>query len=117
MATVRFRRAPGDPVEISAETRGRLASMTDAEIEAAALADPDAQPLTDEQLERGAFLRDLRVARAALGLDLDAFAGAIRISPDVVRCWERGERPDPAARTLLRLLARNPQAVLRLLEA
>src|SRR5580704_5855650 len=59
---IRYR--PGiDPKPVGKTDWARLAAMTDEEIEAAALADPDAQPLTDEELAefvRPALLKRLR---------------------------------------------------------
>jgi putative transcriptional regulator len=43
--------------------------MTDDEVEAAALSDPDAQPLSDEQLARAFRPRELVALRQRLGLD------------------------------------------------
>ncbi len=46
------------------EERARLLAMTEEEIEAAALADPDNPPWTAEELEQAARERDARLAAA-----------------------------------------------------
>ena len=51
----------------------RADAMTDKEIHAAALADPDAQPLTLERLTRMRRTPQARIIRRALGLSQDEF--------------------------------------------
>ena len=47
---MKFERDPDNPPTLTPAQRARLEAMTDADVKAAACADPDAQPLTDEQL-------------------------------------------------------------------
>jgi putative transcriptional regulator len=68
----------------------RVDKMTDDEVEAAALSDPDAQPLTDEQLARAFRPRKLVELRQRLGLDQAEFARRFRIDLDTLKGWERG---------------------------
>lgn len=85
--------------------------MTDDEITAAALSDPDCQPLTDEQLRT---MRNMsaKAIRERLGLSQAAFAARFNLDVRAVQDWEQGRRrPDRAARTLLRVIDANPQAV------
>ena len=57
-----------------------------------------------------------RRIRQGLGLTQGEFARRIRVSPETVRNWEQGKRcPAGAARALLRVLERDPEAVLRVL--
>ena len=59
---------------------------------------------------------DLRAIRRRLGMSEEAFASAIGMTVPTVREWERhGSRLDPAARVLLRILEREPEAALRAL--
>ena len=61
---------------------------------------------------------DVRAIRAATGLTREAFATRFGLKLNAVRDWEQGLRkPDPAARTLLRVIEREPEAVVRALEA
>ncbi len=60
---------------------------------------------------------DVRAIRTATGLSRDAFAARFGLKLAAVRDWEQGLRtPDPAARTLLRVIEKEPGAVVRALE-
>jgi putative transcriptional regulator len=86
--------------------------MTDAEVEAAALADPDAQPLTEEELARFERVPHVKTIRERLRLTQKQFAEMFGLSLSGVRDWEQGRFiPDQAARTLLKVIDRNPEAV------
>lgn len=105
---VRFVLDPKNPPGLSAETKARLEAMTDEDVEAAASSDPDAQPLSDEQLEAMA----IQALRKRLGLTQQAFADCYRIPLGTLRDWEQGRaRPDQAARAYLTVIGHNPQAV------
>lgn len=59
---------------------------------------------------------DVQKARKRLGLSQDKFAEAFGVSSSTLRKWEQGQRaPTGAARTLLKIIAREPQAVIRAL--
>jgi putative transcriptional regulator len=86
--------------------------MTDEEVEAAAVADPDAQPLAEEQLARFERVPNVKAIREKLRLTQRQFAEMFGLSLSVVRDWEQGRFiPDQAARTLLKVIACNPEAV------
>ena len=108
---IRYR--PGlDPKPADKTDWERVRNMTDEEVEAAALADPDAQPLTDEQLARAFRPRSLVELRQRLGLDQAEFARRFRIDLDTLKAWEQGlDVPDDVARVYLRVIDRNPDAV------
>jgi putative transcriptional regulator len=92
--------------------------MTDAEIHAAALRDPDAQPLTPERLARMRPTPRLKIIRRALGLTQEEFAARYQIPLGTLRDWEQGTKePDQAARAYLKAISGDPAAVLRALEA
>jgi putative transcriptional regulator len=56
--------------------------------------------------------------RERLGMTQAAFARALRIPLSTLRNWEQGRvLPDPAARSLLALVAKNPKAALKALAA
>lgn len=61
---------------------------------------------------------DVRTIRAKTGLTREAFATRFGLKVTAVRDWEQGlRRPDPAARTLLLVIDREPDAVERALKA
>jgi putative transcriptional regulator len=61
---------------------------------------------------------DIQKARKKLGLSQDQFALAFGVSASTLRKWEQGQRsPTGAAETLLKIIDREPQAVLRALKA
>lgn len=56
--------------------------------------------------------------RKRLGMTQDEFARALRIPLSTLRNWEQGRvLPDPAARSLLTIVAKNPKAALKALAA
>ncbi len=96
---------------------GRVDAMTDEEVIAAALDDPDAQPLTDEIAKFRRRLPQVRVIRRALRLTQEEFAARYHIPVGTLRDWEQGRtEPDQPAKAYLRAIAGDPQAVWRALE-
>jgi putative transcriptional regulator len=90
----------------------RADGMSDDDIHAAALADPDAQPLTPERLAHMKRTPQVRIIRRALGLSQEEFATRFRIPLGTLRDWEQGRKdPDAAARAYLIVIGRNPAAV------
>ncbi len=95
----------------------RLRSLTDEEVEAAARSDPDAQPMTEEQLARSFRPLDVIRTRKRLGLSQAAFARRFQINLRTLQDWEQGRRtPEEIARAYLRVIERNPDAVAAALE-
>jgi putative transcriptional regulator len=96
----------------------RFDALTDAEVHAAALADRDAQPLTDQSLARMKPVPRAGTLRRALGLTLEEFAGRYQIPIGTLRDWEQGRsQPDQPARAYLTVIAHDPEGVRRALEA
>lgn len=92
--------------------------LTEEEIHAAALSDPDAQPWTAEQLARARRVVDVRLIRERFGLTQEEFARRFGLKLDMVRGWEdRTLRPDAAAVTLLRVIWAEPETVRRVVAA
>jgi putative transcriptional regulator len=90
----------------------RADAMTEAEIHAAALSDPDAQPLTPKRLAGMRRTPQVRIIRRALGLSQEEFAARFHIPLGTLRDWEQGRKdPDTAARAYLRVIGHNPAAV------
>ena len=114
---IRYR--PGvDPKPVDGTDWQRVQRMTDEEIEAAALADPDAQPLTDAELSRAFQPAALRELLGRLGLSQTEFAKRFQIDLRILQDWEQARRvPDDIARTYLRVIERDPEAVAAALQA
>lgn len=95
-----------------------LRPMTDDEIHAAALRDPDAQPLTDQDMSRMRRVSRAKTLRRALGLTQEEFASRYQIPLGTLRDWEQGRaEPDQPARAYLRAIAGDPEAVRTALQS
>jgi putative transcriptional regulator len=89
-------------------------AMTDEQVEAAALADPDAQPMTDAQLARKPVARSKTIRRAP-GLTQEAFCERYHIALGTLRDWEQGKtEPDQTARAYLKTIATDPEGIARI---
>lgn len=90
----------------------RFDAMTPEERHAAALADPDAQPLTEEDIARMKPIPRVSIIRRAMRLTQEEFSQRFRIPLGTLRDWEQGRKePDAATRAYLVVIARNPTAV------
>lgn len=95
---------------------GRLDTMTDDEVVAAARSDPSAQPLTPEQLAKMRRVPRVRVVRQQLGMTQAEFADAFHLPITTLRDWEQHRSvPDAPARALLLAIERNPKVMRKLL--
>jgi len=96
----------------------RLRAMTDEEVTAAALSDPDARPMTPEQLRSARRVPRTKTLRRALHLTQEEFATRYRIPIGTLRDWEQGRcEPDQPAQAYLTVIARDPEGVQRALQA
>jgi putative transcriptional regulator len=96
----------------------RFDAMTEAEKHAAALSDPDALPLTEEDMRRMKRTPRAKIIRRALGLSQEDFAARYHIPIGTLRDWEQGRvEPDQAARAYLTVIAREPEAVRKALSS
>jgi putative transcriptional regulator len=94
----------------------RLEAMTEEEIEANALSDPDNPPLTDAELARLRPVPNPRRIRERLKLTQEQFATRFEVPLGTLRDWEQGvSYPDSAAKTLLRVIDKDPEAVVNAL--
>jgi putative transcriptional regulator len=94
----------------------RFDAMTDAQRHQAALSDPDARPLTEDDFRRMKRTPRAKIIRRALGLSQEEFAARFHIPVGTVRDWEQGRaEPDQAARAYLTVIAREPEAVRKAL--
>jgi putative transcriptional regulator len=93
-----------------------MRKMTMKQIEEAARADPDAQPLTAADLKRMKRSPQVRIIRQALGLTQEQFASRFGIPIGTLRDWEQQRKePDQTAKTYLRVIARIPDEISRAL--
>lgn len=89
-------------------------AMTDEEVEAAALADPDAQPLSDAALERALLGPHPRLVRRRLRLTCEEFAERYRLPLETVLAWEKRDfEADAVARAFMRAIMNDPVGVAR----
>ena len=87
-------------------------AMTDEQRHAAALGDPDAQPISPENIGHMKRTPQVKVIRRALGLSQEEFAARFHIPLGTLRDWEQSRKePDAAGRAYLTVIARNPNAV------
>jgi putative transcriptional regulator len=94
-----------------------LPHLTDEEINAAALTDPDNPPRTPEMQTRLKRVPQVKVMRRALRMTQEEFSARFRIPLGTLRDWEQGKsEPDQAARAYLTVIARDPDAVRRALD-
>ncbi len=112
---------PGDPPIKTDTDWNAVNALTEEQIRAAALADPDAQPIplgSDEDLAKQGLIRVVNVKklRERLGLTQEIFAATYRIPVGTLRDWEQLRKlPDAPARAYLTVIASNPEAVAGML--
>jgi putative transcriptional regulator len=95
-----------------------LAPMSDEAVHAAAVGDPDAQPLGEARLAGMTLVPRVRSLRRALGLTQDEFSARYHIPLGTLRDWEQGRcEPDQPAKAYLKAIAGNPEGVLQGLRA
>lgn len=93
------------------------APMTDDEIMAAALSDPDARPLTEADFARMRRTPRMKGLRRALFLTQEEFASRYHIPLGTLRDWEQGRtEPDQPAKAYLKVIAHDPEGVRVALE-
>lgn len=90
--------------------------MTEEEITAAAESDPDARPMTPEQLRNAKRVPRSKSLRRALGLTQEEFSARYHIPVGTLRDWEQGRsQPDAPARAYLTVIAGDPEGAARTL--
>jgi putative transcriptional regulator len=83
--------------------------MSEEQIHAAAMADPDARPMTPAERAKARRVPRVRTLRRALGLTQEEFAARYHIPLGTLRDWEQGRtQPDQPARAYLMVIAGNP---------
>ena len=92
--------------------------MTRSAIERAALADPDARPLSSTELKRMKRTPQAKIIRRALGMTQEEFATRYHIPLGTLRDWEQGRAtPDQPTQAYLTVIARSPEGVQQALES
>ena len=90
--------------------------MTEEERHAAAINEPDAQPLTEVGLKRMKKTSRAKIIRRALGLSQEEFSTRYHIPIGTLRDWEQNRcQPDQAARAYLKVIASEPGIVKNIL--
>ena len=106
-------------IEIDRDREQRLRAvkeMSDEDVMARALADPDAQPWTDEQLASARRVPRAKIIRRTLGLTQEEFSERYHIPLGTLRDWEQGRtEPDQASQAFLQVIAMEPEIVSRAL--
>jgi putative transcriptional regulator len=90
--------------------------MTSGDVDIAARADRDSQPLTEADFKRMKRTPQTKIIRRALELTQEEFAERYHIPLGTLRDWEQGRaEPDQPTRAYLTLIARDPEHVNRTL--
>ena len=114
--TTRVTLQAGDAMPRGDTDWARLDAMTDEEVVATARSDPDAPPLTPEQLAGMRRVSRVKVLRQRLGMTQSKFADAFHLPITTLRDWEQHRStPDAPARALLLAIERDPEVMRRLL--
>jgi putative transcriptional regulator len=122
--TAKIRKSDGKAVRIHPDGREEvlpetpMRPMTEEEIYAAALSDPDNPPQTEEQLKEFKRVSRVKRLRWSLGLSQAEFAERYQIPLGTLRDWEQGRtEPDQPARAYLKAIANDPEGVGRAVNA
>lgn len=109
-----MKKTPGNETKFDWSAADALA---DEQIHAAATADHDARPITDEEWAAAPRVPRIVTIRRALRLSQEDFAARYHIPVGTLRDWEQGRKePDAAARAFLRVIASEPDLVRKALE-
>jgi len=95
-----------------------MRDMTEEEIHAASLSDPDAIPMTEAELGNARRVPRIKTLRRTLRLTQEEFAARYHIPLGTLRDWEQGRtEPDQTAKAYLKVIAANPEAIYQALQA
>jgi putative transcriptional regulator len=111
---------PGDPFPETDTDWERVNAKTEEEIHAAALSDPDAQPLPGPNGDWTGLIKlvNVKKLRERLGLTQEEFAKTYWIPIGTLRDWEqRRKNADRTAQAYLKVIDKDPQAVATLLHS
>jgi putative transcriptional regulator len=117
-ATVQFMQDGSQRVLADKTDWVRLNALTDADIEAAAEADLENRLLTDAELKQFRPVPNPKEIRKRLNMTQQQFSQQFELPLGTLRDWEQGTRePDSAAKSYLRVIAKNPQEVIKALHS
>ncbi len=92
-------------------------TLSDEEVVARASEDPDAPPSSPADLQKFQRSVNVKELRLQLAMTQEQFAGTFHLSLATLRDWEQARsQPDQAARTLLKVIAHDPDLVREALE-
>jgi len=112
MAIIKFTLDRDAPPGLTDEERTRLDALTENDVEANALSDPENPPLTDDEPGRMDTARLVRRARLKTGLSQAKFASVYHFSVGRLRDLEQGRsQPDSAVLAYLTLIEKDPDRV------
>ena len=115
---ITFKLDANKPRKLNLATKKKLQEKDDAEVLEAAMADPDALPLTEEQLQKFKPIIDVKSLRTQLHLSQKEFAKLYHLSLATLRDWEQFRYlPDKAAKSFLQLIAAEPDIVKNMLSS
>jgi putative transcriptional regulator len=99
--------------KLSGKDSSNIGRIDAARVDATTEAEISAQMAADEAAALQDAGRYIRRIRERLGWSQTEFAARINVSVETIRNWEQGKRgPTGAARALLRILDRAPEAAL-----
>lgn len=94
----------------------KVRAMSEDQVRAAALSDPDNPPLTERRVAKMKAVPRVRTLRRALSLTQEEFAARYHIPLGTLRDWEQARsEPDQPARAYLMVIARDPEHVRKAL--
>jgi putative transcriptional regulator len=114
--TTKVIRNPGDQPLSTGTDWVAVHAMSEAEVHVAAIADADAQPLSEADLGRMTKLINVKKLRERVGQTQEEFSATYRIPLGTLREWEeRRQHPNAPAPAYLMVIARDPATVAALL--
>jgi putative transcriptional regulator len=94
-----------------------IATMSDVDVDSAALSDPDNLPMSEEQLAKAPRMSRVKIIRRALSLTQEEFSARYQIPLGTLRDWEQGRsEPDQPARAYLKVIAADPERTAKALQ-
>ena len=115
-STTSFKLDPENLPKLEASAKARLAAMSDDEIQTAAASDKENPPVQMKQVERFRRAVNVKTIRKKLALTQEEFAKTFHLGLATLRDWEQERyQPDQAARTLLKVISKDPESVKRAL--
>lgn len=117
MSKTSFKRKRGASFRFSDKERTRLKNVSDGKAEAQALTDSDNPPLNEQQLNRMALAREVRLVREKTGMSQPQFAARFHIGLARLRDFEQARsEPDFIVRVFLRMILEDPGKADRLVK-